>query len=226
MTIIIDYQPVDDGITGLPSVPVSTIISRAGNMLLDDSHVRWGVAEMIRWINEAMGAIAHLRPDAFAHTGCMQLVDGTYQSLPNGSMMLLDVVRNLADDGITPGRAIRITDRKSLDDANPDWHMLPKSGVIRHFMVDPRTPKVFYTYPPAIDGTKVEVKHVVLPGEVTDVSDALPIGLEYIGPVVNYVCYRCNLKDSEFANAQVGALFYQAFKSSLGLSDATAAAAA
>jgi hypothetical protein len=226
MSIVIDYQPVDDGITGLPSVPVSDIVARAGNMLLDDAHVRWGVPEIIRWINEAMGAIAHLRPDAFAHTGVMTLVAGTYQSLPNGSMLLLDVTRNIGADGATPGRAIRTTDRKSLDDANPDWHGLPQSGTIRHFMHDPRTPKAFYVYPPALASTKIEIKHVVLPAEVVAETDVLPIGLEYIGPVVNYVCYRCNLKDSEFANAQVGSLFYQAFKSSLGLSDASAAAAA
>lgn len=226
MTIVIDYQPINDGISGLPEVPVSSIVERAGNMLLDDSHVRWGVQEIIRWINEAMGAIAHLRPDAFAHTGVMTLVGGTYQSLPNGSMMLLDVTRNIGADNITPGRAIRSTDRKSLDDADPDWHTLAQTATIRHYMHDPRTPKAFYVYPPAILGTKVEVKHVVLPNEVTVETDTLPIGLEYIGPVVNYVCYRCNLKDSEFANGQVGALFYQAFKSSLGLSDATAAAAA
>lgn len=226
MPIVIDYQPIDDGISGVPSVPVSTIIQQAGDMLLDENHVRWGVPEIIRWINEAMGAVAHLRPDAFAHTGAMTLVDGTYQSLPNGSMMLLGVTRNLAADGITPGRAIRQTDQKSLDDADPNWHAMAKSGEIRHFTHDPRIPKAFYTWPPAIAGTKVEVKHVVLPAAVTTSGDTLPIGLEYVGPVVNYVCYRCNLKDSEFANAQVGSLFYQAFKSSLGLSDATAAAAA
>lgn len=223
MPIVIDYHAIDDGITGLPSVLVSSIVEKAGHLLLDDAHVRWGVPEIIRWVNEAMGAIVHLRPDAFSRTGCMTLVAGTYQSLPNGSTAFLDATRNLGEDGITPGRAIRITDRKSLDDANPDWHSLAKSGVIRHYMFDPRTPRAFYVYPPALDETKIEVKHVVLPAAVDDETDTLPIGLEFIGPVVNYVCYRCNLKDSEFANAEVAKLFYQAFEASLGLKPTAAA---
>lgn len=204
-------------VTALNPVPVSVIVTRAGNLLLDDSHVRWGVPELIRWINEAIGAILAMRPEALSTASILALKGGTLQRLPDGSAILLDVTRNISPDESTPGRAIRVTDRKSIDDANPDWHTIAPSTVIRHFMFDPRVPKEFYVYPPAVNGTKVEVKHAVLPPEVTSESDTIPIGPEYVGPIVNYVCYRCNLKDSEYANAQVGQLYYQAFMASLGM---------
>lgn len=209
-------------VSAIAPVPVSTIVTKAGNLLLDDSHVRWGIPELIRWINEAMGAILAIRPSAFAHVDTHTLVAGTYQSLPNGSAMLIDVTRNIGNDGTTPGRAIRATDRKSLDDANPDWHSSTASGTIRHFMHNPVIPKVYYVYPPAIAGTKVEVAHAVLPADVTSESDTIPIGAEYILPIVNYVCARCHLKDSEFANATQATTFYQAFQMSLGLGNGAA----
>jgi hypothetical protein len=210
-------------VSAIAPVPVSTIVTKAGNLLLDDSHVRWGVDELIRWTNEAMGAILALRPSAFAKTDVHTLVAGTYQSLPNGSAMLIDVIRNIGADGVAPGRAIRLTSQKAMDDANPNWHTGTPSAEIRHFTHNPAVPKVYYVYPPAIAGTKVEVQHAVLPPDVATQADSIPIGAEYVGPIVNYVCYRCNLKDSEFSNAQVGQLFYQAFMASMGMNPGQAA---
>lgn len=204
-------------VTAVAPVPVSSIVTKAGNLLLDDSHVRWGVPELIRWINEGMGAILAVRPEAFANVDTHTLVAGTYQSLPNGSAILLDVVRNIASNDAA-GRAIRRTDRHALDDADPNWHAGTPSAEVRHYTFDPRTPKVYYVYPPAVAGTRVEVAHAVLPSEVTAVTDTVPIGLEYIGPLVNYVCARCNMKDFEFANGAQAGAYMQAFQLSLGVS--------
>lgn len=209
-------------ITAVAPIPVSEIVLKAGNLLLDDLHVRWGVPELIRWINEAMGAICTARPDAFAHIDSFACDAGTLQQLPNGSVTLLDVTRNLASDGVTPGRAIRITDRKSIDDADPDWHTRTPAVVLRHFMYDPRVPRAFYVYPPAVAGTKIEVKHVVLPADVTSEADNIPIGREYTGPLVNYIVARANMKDSEFSSASAAAAYTQAFQLSLGMKPAAA----
>ena len=54
---------------------------------------------------------------------------------------------------------------------------------------------------------------------------SLDIGAEYQEAVVNYVAYRCNTKDSEFAAPAVATAFYQAFEASLGIKTTTQAAA-
>lgn len=197
-------------------IPVIAIDSRISDIMKDDDHTRWSLAERIRWANEAMGAILTRRPAAFATTTIKDLVAGTHQTVT--SAQVLDVIRNIGANGTTPGRSIRRTDRQLLDDSNPEWHKLKQKGEIRSYTFDDRVPKTFYCYPPAIAGTKVEVLEAVLPPEVAedDADGEFDIGFEYLEAVVNYVCYRANSKDSEDANAQVAGSFYSAFETSLG----------
>ena len=198
---------------------VTELFSRIDDLLLDFDRVRWPETERLRWANEAMGAILTRRPQAFSRREVVALVAGASQSIPTGGAMLLDVVRNMGANGTTPGRAIRRTSRTILDDSDRDWYSKPTSAQIKNFTFDERLPQGFYVFPPAVDGTQVELVYTRLPAVVTDpVSGSFDIGPEYMEAVVNYVCYRCNSKDSEYANgANVAAGFYQAFEASLGL---------
>lgn len=219
MTITIDYA-ID-----VPPLPVSAIIERAGTLLLDEKHTRWTVAELISWINECMGAIMNRRPQAFARTETLQLQAGTRQIVPEGSALLLDVVRNIAVDGVTAGRSVRRVDRQLLDDIDPDWHSGTPKPVIKHYTFEDRAPTTFYVYPPAIAGSRVEILHAAMPDEVLTEADSLQIGIEYAEAVVNYVCYRCNIKDSQEANPTVAVAFYQAFEAALGMKSQSSTAA-
>lgn len=197
-------------------LPVADVLKRTDDLLNDSDRVRWTAAERIRWMNEAMGAIITRKPSAFSNAVVVTLVAGTRQEIAGD--MLLDVTRNMASDGVTPGRSVRRTDRQLLDDSDPDWHKAAQSGTIKHYTFDDRQPSQFYCYPPAIAGTKVETQQSVLPASITESATTgnLDIGPEYLEAVVNYVCYRCNAKDSEFASPVMAAAFYQAFEAALG----------
>lgn len=204
---------------------MQAVADRVGDALLDDEHVRWTVTELIRWANESMGAILTRRPAAFARRSVVDLVAGCLQTIPADGAMLLDLTRNIASNGTTSGRPIRRTDRQLLDDSDPDWHTGKQKAEIRQYTYDDRAPKVFYVYPPAIAGTKVELFDAALPTDIDSIDDSLGIGAEYLESVVNYVCYRCHSKDFEFANAAVATAYYQAFEASLGIKSQTQAAA-
>lgn len=205
-------------------IPVSDILKRTDDLLLDEvgddgDRVRWPNAERIRWANDAMGAILNRKPGALAQRVVHALAAGTYQALQANGSMLLDVVRNIGADGVAPGLPVRRTDRQLLDDSDPTWHQAKPKVTIKHFTFDDRTPKVFYVYPPAIAGTKVELLHAALPAAVAedDLDGSFDIGAEYLEAVVNFVCYRAFSKDSEFANAAIAGGYYQAFEAALGM---------
>jgi len=201
------------------TLSVATVLSVTDDLLLDASRVRWTVAERIRYMNEAMGAILNRKPSALQKRSVVTLVAGTRQSIPSDGSVLLDVVRNFASDGTTAGRAIRRTDRQLLDDTDPDWHTTRAKTAIKHFTFDDRAPKDFYCYPPAVAGIKAEVIYAALPTPLAEDASTgqLEIGAEYQEAVVNYVAYRCNSKDSEFAAPAIANAFYQAFEAALGM---------
>lgn len=214
MPIIVDLA------TPKKPIPVSTIIYRAGVLLLDEDHIRWTTAELLSWINEGASAIVAAKPAAGARAGVLSLAGGTLQLIESPITQLIDVVRNIGADGVTPGRAIRRTDRSMLDSVLPDWHLSAQSSTIKHFVYDDRNPSAFYVFPPAAPGVKVEVAYAVLPDEVTDLDGGLDMTADYAEPLLNFVLYRCFAKDSEYANGNVAAGYYQAFQASLGINTA------
>lgn len=192
------------------------LISRAGEILQDEEHIRWTVPELLRWVNDGAREIILRRPAARSITRPLPLAAGTKQEIPASGVQLLDVVRNLGANGSTPGRVIRRIDRQLLDDQMPDWHMAKKSAKIKHYTFDERAPKVFYVYPPAADGVHVEALYSELPPVITDASETLDMGAEYLNALLSYMAYRAFSKDSEFANGTVAALHFEAFVNAVG----------
>lgn len=193
------------------AIAVADLISRTGHILQDEDNVRWEVPELIEWINDAARETIVRRPAAGAVTAVLTLVAGTKQSLPPAGIEFLDLIRNMASDGVTPGRSVRRVDRQLLDDQMPDWHTARAAACVRHFTYDERAPQTFYVYPPAKDGIKVEALYSQQPTAVTQATDTLEMQNEYQNVLVEYVVYRALSKDSEYANGTVAALHYQAF---------------
>lgn len=204
---------------------VSDIVTKIGHLMLDPTHVRWTEAEIIGWINESAGAIMTRRPAAFTRRSVHTLAAGTLQSIPAGGSMLIDVVRNMKADGATPGEAIRRSDRQLLDDTDANWHTAKPKTVVKQYTYDDRAPQMFYVYPPVVAGVKVEVMDAALPPAVITTADFMDINNEYTEAVVNYVAYRCNIKDSEYASPAAAINYYQAFEASLGIKSQTQAMA-
>ena len=209
MPIIIDYN------SELRPIPVKTLINRAGLVLQDEEHIRWTIAELIEWINEGVGAIIRLKPSAGARRGAFALKPGARQTLDGADIQLIDITCNLGPDDITPGRAVRKTDRHLLDSTNPDWQHMPPSMIVRHYTYDDRVPTQFYVYPPAATGARVELMRAVIPDDVANIEDDAGLSIEYADSLLNYVVFRCLSKDSEYAGAQMATGYYNAFTASM-----------
>jgi hypothetical protein len=212
-------------------VLASDVISPARDALFDTAGTRWVDAELLRYLSHGQVVIVGLRPDAYALTETIRLAGGTLQSIPTAGTRLLRVVRNrasvAADAGA--GRAIRITGRDMLDTENPNWHTSRASARIEHYMVDTYTPRQFYVYPPALGtpgavpgagqpASHVEIVYSANPVAVTNLGSTLPLGDQFLTPLVEFVLYRAFAKDSSAAgNMQRAQMHLQAFAQALGL---------
>lgn len=207
-------------------IPVQDIYDRVTILLLDldRSQPRWTDPELVGWINDSRMAIIVRRPQACSTIATVSLVSGSKQAIPSDGVLLLDVIRNMGTSGTTPGRAIRRTDRQGIDDVQLYWHKGVTSSEISQYTFDDRLPKDFYVYPPAKDGTNIEIAYAKIPEAITAIGGNLDIGLEYMDAVVNYVAYRAKAKDSEYANAAEAAAFYGAFNDALGMQNQSATA--
>ena len=113
--------------------------------------------------------------------------------------------------GVTPGRAVRYTDRDTLDSTFPDWHRDPPSNQVKHVVYDNRYPSIFYVYPPATVGIGLEIVYSKIPAVLTLETQELEIPDLYFDSVVNYVMYRAYSKDTEMAQNGAMATTYLTF---------------
>ncbi|KDR25960.1 DUF6682 family protein [Caballeronia zhejiangensis] len=208
------------------AITVQDVIDRTSDVLNDVDLLRWKLEERLRWIHDALREIATRKPSAMEQTSVWTLVAGTRQTVPDDSLRLIDMPRNIAADGVTPGYAITPTSRAELDTQIPDWHMARVSTRIRHVTYDyDADPLHFYVYPPAADGVKVEAINCANPPELTALTDVLPIRDKYVSAITSFVLYRALSRESEDASGQLAAAHYSAFAGALGDAQQAAQAA-
>jgi len=192
------------------------VLRRASVILNDEDFVRWTKPELFDWLNDTAAEIVLRRPAARAVTAVVSLVAGTFQTLPNGSLLLIDIIRNIkADDG--PGRPVRRIDRQLLDDQMPTWHEMRQADIIKHFTYDEASPTTFYVYPPSKAGVKAEIMRSEAPPAVAADDDLVELDTAYMSPLVAGLLYRAYAKDSEYANAGMSISWFQAFSEALGV---------
>jgi len=212
----------------MATVKVSELIIRAQTILQDTTATRWPAVELQYWLNDSYREIVLARPDANTQTGTMTCVAGSRQRLTTSfatALRLIDVVRNLASTSAK--RAVRIVDRRVLDDQRRDWHNETASVDIQHYMFDPRLPKEFLVYPPATSAAQLEVvyssvptAHTLTEAQLTNIATADTINLDdsYANVILDYMLYRAYTKDAEYAaNAQRAVAHFQAMQSALGV---------
>jgi len=187
--------------------------------VLSDVNIYWPDAELLGWLNSGLKEIAILKPNVLITIAAVKCVAGTKQTLPTGGLMLVDIVRNMGTAGTTPGRGVALISRQTLDGINNDWHTTTAAAVAKHFVFDPRYPKVFYVYPqqPAANQGYLEIAYAVSPTNLTALSDAIPLDDVYENVLVDYVLYRAFGKNStEPSNVTVSQAHYAAFAGVLG----------
>lgn len=194
---------------------VSAFNARVSEILQDTNATTWTIMQLIEWLNDAARTLVLVRPDASNVIASILLAAGTRQALTGAAdMRLISVDRNMGAGGTTAGRAINLADKKAKDTLTPDWHTATASAVVREYMFDEATPKVFWVSPPvpATPAVYVEATKSVLPTVVDSGDDTVPVDDIYTPPLIEWCCYRAFSRDSENTpNWQRAARHFAAF---------------
>ena len=198
----------------------SDIITVAAKQLNDLAYTRWTLADHYAYLTEGLRQCVLIQPRANAVTASVQLTAATTrQAIPDAACALIDIVRNMGVAGTTPGYAITVADRQTLDTANAGWHDADGSTVIDNYTYDDRSPTIFYVTPPVHATTKVyvEICYAKSPTAVTALADALEILDIYQGPLLEYQLYRClNVNHASEADRQTAQTHLGYFYAMLG----------
>ena len=194
---------------------------------------RWPEAQTVMWLDDAQMAIWKYLPLSASRVDSVKLKPGTLQSIENiaaADCKLLDgtspatpvlgtqvlrVVNNMGANGVTPGRAVRLTSRELMDEQSPEWHTVAKQ-VVDSFMYDPDTPRHFFVTPGV--GTAapvwVRVAYTAQPAKIPNTGTVggelykweggnnatlISVGDEHIDDLVNYVMARSWMRNSQNA---------------------------
>lgn len=216
------------------TITTASIISKAQIILQDVTGTRWNSTELLAWLNSGQRELVLFKPNAYAKASVVKLVAGTRQSLPADGVQLVDVIRNMGTTGTVAGRAIRQTERDTLDAALPTWHAATADAVVKHYIFNILDPKAFYVYPPqpAANQGYVEMVYGALPSDDT-ANGTISVDDIYENLLLDYVLYRAFSKETEFSDQSAANVHYAAFfaslsgkaKTELGASPSTAAPA-
>lgn len=181
------------------SLLASTIIDRVSRQLVDVINVTWSRTELLDWLNVGQRLIVVLQPNATNTISTVKLNPGTRQSIPSDGWILLDILRNMGADGLTPGRAVRVVSRRLLESFNPTWHSDTKSPTVQNYIFDLQDQTAFFVYPPSNGNSYIEINYSSLPTPLTAETQPLGVPDAYEEPLVNYVMFRALSKNAGFA---------------------------
>lgn len=209
------------------TVAISTLIDMAESTLVDETNVRWSAAFLLKCYNIAKDQLVTMKRDVGATTLDFTAVAGARQTLPAGSLGIIDVRRNMGSDGSTPGRAVLLVDMYDLDHIDPDWMNLAPadvpgsdSGAV-NWCVDKRNPKVFYLCPAPGAGRHLQVVHSVAPADAAAGTDILPVDDVYRTPLIDLIIARALMEDTTSGDPTKAAWFLQRAEQFLGVSRTT-----
>ena len=198
------------------------LIDKARRILQDTTTggTRWLDAELLGWINDAQREIVLIKPNSNSLVAAHNLIAGTKQTLPDGGLTLLSVIRNTGTNDSTDS-SVRRVDRNILDSENPTWHGTTASDTIIHYIFDEDNPDVFYVYPPALAAATgdaaLELSYSSAPTDLANTAASIALNDIYGNVILDYVLYRAYSKDSDYAgNAQRATNHYTAYNNSLG----------
>jgi hypothetical protein len=175
----------------------SNPVDRAKEVLQDTGSTTWTETQLIEWLNDAQRVVVSQRPDASSVTESMALAAGTKQSVPAGGLKLLEVVRNMGTDGATPGRAISLVDKATLDQNAPNWHSDTPGASVKGYVFDEnKDPTVFYVTPPADGTSQVEVVYSANPTDVAALTDSISVADTYAPALIEWILYRAFSRES------------------------------
>lgn len=201
----------------MPTTKAVDLINRVSITLQDPTFVRWTQGELLNYLNDAQRQVVLFRPDAKAVNAPFTCVNSAKQTLPADGLRLISVLRN------TGGRAITKVDRSILDVQLPTWYETAVgSDGVKHYVYDALDPKNFYVFPKPAAAYQIDIIYAMSPVDIVianHTTDTQVIGIDdiYANALMDYMMYRAYQKDSEFANLNRAAVYYQAFTTSIGI---------
>lgn len=181
----------------------SAVLGKARLLLQDVGADRWSDPDMLGWLNSGILQVIALRPDASSRRETITVVAGVEQTIPSDAIALLDVLNNVNGDG-TIGRGVTLTNRDSLDQIDLNWRGAAPRAT-RQYLFDATLPRTFDVTPPAIAGAKLRIAVSFTPAQLTATTQAIPIPDSFEGPLIDYVCFRARMQDSDDPADQAGA---------------------
>jgi hypothetical protein len=165
----------------------------------DPNRLRTVEATLINWINGGQLLLALVRPDSSSQAILHTLLSGSAQGLPTGALRLLDVTRCVDPVQDKHLSTVSLVDRHALDSTVRNWHSATASNVIRHYVYDNRLPRVFYVYPPAKAGARLELFVSTVPTKVNVLTDQLSVPDTYLDAMLEYCLFRYYSYDTEYS---------------------------
>lgn len=212
---------------------VDDVITRRVRLLLRDTDaggVQFFDTELVGWMNEGVGEVTRIRPEAASTTATVLLNAGAKQQIPVGASLLLEAVCNMPGD--VEGRVVRLVERALLDRENVNWMTASKTSTVFRYCASLTDPRSFFVYPPSLGdvSSKLRIVYSAPPAQLlcgtlaeatASLQSAFPIPDMYAAPVANYVLYRAWGKVIESAEAQRTSRSYlELFNSQMGVTSA------
>jgi len=201
------------------TILASAVIDKASVQLLDVGNTRWSRAELLGWLNDGQRQIVLMSPHTNNKTAVVQLATGTRQTLPADGWKLLDVIRYMGNTSTPkPGRAIRIISESLLNAYNPNWHNAKTSDIPQNYIFDPQEQTAFYVYPPNTGCGRVLINYTAVPADLASEESPIEVNDIYQTALLDYILYRANSKDAEYApGLQLASGYFSTFMASMGI---------
>jgi len=197
----------------------SEIIDDIEATLQDESNDFWSEAEHLKAINDGMKEISTFKPDVYIASGAVTLAAGVEQTLPDGGFQLQEITCNMGTTpGTTPGKVIRLVERKKWDAMNPNWRSATASAVVDCYIYNERIPLQFLVSPPQPSSGFgfVEMSYCKTPTEIA-IDAVILVPDIYRTALFYYGLSRAYLKESGgVTSANKVTTYYNAFLNAIG----------
>jgi hypothetical protein len=191
------------------TIAISSILSRASTLLLDETAVRWPQAELLTHLNDGVLEMASMKPLLFTSRATMPMATGVYQTIPAGNRHLHRVISNVS------GPVVRLVDQQMLDAQEPKWYSNTQVATVKYVILEKLGSKHFLCYPPNNGSGQLDAVFTVDPPSFA-ANESIDIDSTYGNPLLAFVLYRAFLKDADTSNDAKAMAYYQMFTQQLG----------
>lgn len=173
-------------------------------------YARWSKQLLVNYYNDAISALASLRPDAISVVSLFQLAPGRLQQLPSALGEFVAILDGGDGRQVRTADAVLATSYKK-DSCCPiparlDCNGNPLSYVVGSVSYSPADPNVFFVWPPVPVGItpQVTIRHRPLALNYTLANWDQPVvfELKYLAPITSYMLKRGEELNTESATSR------------------------